>query len=297
MVFRLVAVTYSIIFAVLVIDLSKMQIADHLTLTAWLIFINGFSMLASHRQHISARQEFLLQRIERRTLMMQRQFVAMLSHEFRTPLAIIDTVVQRLETALNISQPHLVPRVEKIRRAVSRMLGMLNNCLTEERLTASELILHPEPIDLRMFIIYCYGEGGALSSPRIRLILPDVPQWVYVDRHLLDIALANLVSNAFKYSPTDQPVIIHLWPEPAKGQIIIQVEDRGAGIPTAEHERVFNKFFRCASNHGVPGAGLGLYLARDLVRRHGGDVTLAPCRAGVGAVFIVSLPASALTDA
>lgn len=289
----LVAVMFSVAFAVLAIDLGQMESIDQVTLIVELVFMNGFGLLAAHRQHSLARQEFLARRIERRALATQRQFVAMLSHEFRTPLAIIDTVGQRLELTLRQSQPHLVPRVEKIRRAVSRLLGLLNNCLTEERLAASELVLHPEPVDLHTFIMYCYGEGGALASPRLQLLLPDGPQWVSADRHLLDIALANLVGNAFKYSPADQPVILSLWPEVSTGQIMIQVEDRGDGIPAAERERVFNKFFRCDPNHGVPGAGLGLYLARDLIRRHGGDVRLAPQREGVGAVFVVSLPASA----
>ena len=122
-------------------------------------------------------------------LLAARQFVAMLSHEFRT---------------------------------------LLVNCLTEERLNTVDLVLHTEPVELRDFILQSYGESDAQSSPRIHLVLPETAQWVTCDQHLIDIALSNLVNNALKYSPDDSPVPIRLTPAARTDKIAIRVEDEGA---------------------------------------------------------------------
>ncbi len=227
---------------------------------------------------------------ERSTLAVQRQFVSMLSHEFRTPLAIIDATAQRMMPALEQRQPELLPKVDKIRRAVARQLNLLENCLTEERLDTPELALHLEAVDLRDFLAQNYGQTAPLASPRICLELPQEPQWVHCDRHLLDVALSNLVDNAIKYSPDPQPVTIRLSGNIGTGMAVIQVSDRGPGVRTEDRERLFNKFFRSQGHQGTVGAGLGLHLAQELVRRHGGDIALAPGGPRQGATFMLTLP-------
>ncbi len=230
---------------------------------------------------------------ERQTLANQRQFVAMLSHEFRTPMAIIDATAQRLDMVLRNSQPELVPRIDKIRRAVARQLNLLENCLAEDRLLASELALHLERVDMREFLVRNYGEDGLQASARIQLELPADAQWVECDRHLFDVALSNLVSNALKYSPNDNPITIRLLAHTVNGatdHIVIQVADSGRGVPPEERERIFVKFMRGEGNQSTSGAGLGLYLARELARRHGGEFLLEPAGDTPGATFSLSLP-------
>lgn len=230
---------------------------------------------------------------ERQTLANQRQFVAMLSHELRTPMAIIDTAAQRLDMVLKSTQPELVPRIDKIRRAVARQLNLLENCLAEDRLSATELALHLERVDLRDFLVRNYRGDGLQTMQRIHLDLPVDAQWIECDRHLFDVMLSNLVSNALKYSPDDSKVTIRLLANTVDAphdHISIQVEDRGCGVPPAERERIFDKFRRGEGNQSTSGAGLGLYLARELARRHGGDVVLEPAGAMGGATFTLSLP-------
>ena len=287
-----VALTTTGLFTVLALKFGGLTNSDMATMALALVFTNAFGILALHRQERLSRQEFQVQEIERRALATQLQFVAMLSHEFRTPLAIIDATVQRLGFAKELTPSNLAPRVDKIRRAVARILNLLENCLTEDRLAATELILHVEPVDLKALIERGYGEAIGPSSQRIRLVLPDDAQWVEGDRHLIDIALSNLVTNALKYSPEDTPVTITLQPDAVAGQIAIHVQDQGQGIRTDDREQIFDKFFRSADNQRIPGSGLGLHLARELARRHGGNVTLAPQSDALGAVFTLTLPSS-----
>lgn len=241
------------------------------------------------RLALQAQLEEALQ-TERQTLATQRQFVSMLSHEFRTPLAIIDTTAQRMGPVLEQRQPDLLPKVGKIRRAVARQLNLLENCLAEDRLAASELALYLEGIDLRDFLVRAYGGKALQGAQRLRLELPETAQWVECDRHLIDVVLSNLVSNALKYSPEDSPVTIRLLPDAQPGQVLIRVEDEGRGVPPEEREHIFGKFLRGEGNQRISGAGLGLHLARELARRHGGDVVLEPAGTVPGAAFTLSLP-------
>ena len=234
---------------------------------------------------------------ERRALAAQRQFVAMLSHEFRTPLAIIDATTQRLDMQLEKTQPELMPRTEKIRRAIQRLLNLLENCLAEDRLSAPDLVLQLKHLDLCDFLRHTYGPDGLQASSRIHLQLPADVQWVECDRHLFDVALSNLVSNALKYSPNGSPITIRLQVNQVDGapdQILVQVADQGRGVSPQDRERIFEKFRRGENNQSTPGAGLGLHLARELARRHGGDVVIEPSNtapdAAPGATFTLSLP-------
>ena len=234
---------------------------------------------------------------ERRALATQRQFVAMLSHEFRTPLAIIDATTQRLDMQLEKTQPELMPRTEKIRRAIRRLLSLLENCLAEDRLAASDLVLNLEHLELCDFLRHTYGVDGLQASPQIHLELPVDAQWVECDRHLFDVALSNLVSNAIKYSPNGSPITIRLRVNQVDGapdQILVQVADQGRGVSPQDRERIFDKFRRGENNQSTPGAGLGLHLARELARRHGGDVVIEPSNTAPdgapGATFTLSLP-------
>ena len=233
---------------------------------------------------------------ERQAMDNQRHLVSMLSHEFRTPLAIIDTAAQRLDMLLKNTQPELIPRIDKIRRAVTRQLNLLENCLAEDRLNASEPALHLERVDLRDFLVQTYGNKGLQASRRIHLELPVEAQWVECDRHLLDVVLSNLVGNALKYSPYDSSVTLRLLADRADAaneedeKILIQVVDQGRGVPSKEREYIFDKFIRGEGNPRISGAGLGLYLARELARRHGGNVVLEPAGEVPGATFTLSLP-------
>jgi signal transduction histidine kinase len=113
---------------------------------------------------------------------------------------------------------------------------------------------------------------------------------VWVDGELIEVALRQLVDNAFKYSPAGSPV--SLTAELRDNRVVVSVGDHGPGIPEAEQSRIFEKFYRAeAARHQIPGAGLGLVIAREIIHAHGGEIWV-DSKPGEGAVFQLSLPAS-----
>jgi two-component system, OmpR family, sensor histidine kinase KdpD len=115
----------------------------------------------------------------------------------------------------------------------------------------------------------------------------DLPA-VMVDREMMDMAFRQLIDNAVKYSPPGEPITITSTAE--NEQVVTRVKDRGPGIPEAELPRIFEKFYRAKSmSNRIPGAGLGLAIARAVVTAHNGKIW-AESTPGVGSVFCVALP-------
>ena len=120
-------------------------------------------------------------------------------------------------------------------------------------------------------------------SVNIALGLPPV----WVDGELIEVALRQLIDNAFKYSPPGSPVSLEAVLR--DDRVIVSVADHGPGIPEAEQGRIFEKFYRAEASRHVPGAGLGLVIAREIVRAHSGEIWVES-KVGEGSVFQFSLP-------
>lgn len=220
---------------------------------------------------------------ERRALGQQRQFVALVSHEFRTPLAVIDAAAQ----SIGLPGVEASPRAVKIRRAVHRLAMLVDNCLAEERLHADRLKLRIEPLDLRTQVEDLLQPLGPAERARLRLDLQAGAAPVRGDPALLDIALHNLVQNAIKYSPPEREVRIALHLR--GGEACIDVEDQGGGIRAQDQPRIFERFFRGTTSAKASGTGLGLFLCDEIARRHGGAVELLRSDAR-GSVFRFRIP-------
>lgn len=117
--------------------------------------------------------------------------------------------------------------------------------------------------------------------------------FVLADVMRLDIIIGNLLDNAVKYSPDGGDIVIRL--APAGGMALLSVRDHGIGIAPEDMERLFVRFSRLAPRSDVPGTGLGLYLARELARLHGGDI-VAVSRPGEGTEFTFTLPLDPAKD-
>jgi two-component system sensor histidine kinase SenX3 len=110
------------------------------------------------------------------------------------------------------------------------------------------------------------------------------------DPDLMALALRQLIDNALKYSPPGSP--IEIAGESNEGRVILRIRDQGPGIPLRERERIFDKFYRWqATSSHIPGTGLGLYIAREITRAHGGDVWVEG-EPGSGSEFCIALPAT-----
>ncbi len=223
----------------------------------------------------------------------QRQFVSMVGHEFRTPLAIIDGNAQRiLRRRDKITPDGLTSAVEKIRTAVVRLTELMESVLSAARLEAGAIKFEPRASSPKSMILEIAANHQEVN-PRYKLMM-DVDrlqdQFVMDDK-LIRQVVSNLVSNAIKYSPEGSRVWISGAPT-ADGGLSISVRDEGVGIPASELDRVFERFFRASTSTGIAGTGIGLNMAKTLVEMHGGTVELAS-QEGQGTTFYIKLPCRA----
>ncbi|RYX96004.1 MAG: histidine kinase [Comamonadaceae bacterium] len=224
---------------------------------------------------------------ERQAMSQQEKFVSMVSHEFRAPLAVIDAVAQSLDLSEVSRHPAVIPRVTKIRRSVKRLTRLIDNVLAADRVKLDQKTLRLTNVDLcKLTTDVCNGLGLPLTK-RLKLNLTAEPLRVTCDRVLLEIAVQNLVLNALKYSSIDSEVDVTL--NQVDGFATLWVTDRGPGVDVVEKERIFEKYHRAELTGSTPGTGLGLYLARDIAREHGGDAVLVDTGAN-GSTFGISVP-------
>jgi two-component system OmpR family sensor kinase len=218
----------------------------------------------------------------------QKRFASMLNHEFRTPLSTIDGAIQRLEvTGANADEPTR-QRYRKIALAVDRLIGMLDEYLSPERMEAIGRQRQPTSIAPRQLL----EEGAATARAagrRVNVEAGELPAALRCEPEGLRLAVKVLLDNAIQFSPSDS--IIVLAGRSAHGGIELAVQDSGPGIPQHEVAYIFDKFYRGANAAGLPGSGLGLYMARAVVEVHGGTLSQANLDTG-GSEFRMWLPTS-----
>jgi signal transduction histidine kinase len=186
-------------------------------------------------------------------------------------------------------QDSTVGRQEKIRRAVRRLVSLLDNYLTGERLEVRDAELKREVLDLRELASATVESWHHLMQTPDQLHLEPGGGGAsaIADRAMMELALSNLIDNALKYSPPGGPITLRVGTTAGNGWI--EVEDHGVGIAPNEIETIFDKFYRGGDAQTVPGAGLGLHLVRRIVREHGGEVGVVS-QPGKGSRFRVRLP-------
>lgn len=279
-----------------------------------------FSLLAMHVAHLSElpmvlalhasivlrgrdaeRERAIAQRIaqealsetrqERRTREEQAHFLAMLTHETRNPVALIDAAAHSLQLLdQHGAEPHLRDgRYANIRLAVGRMKSLMELAEMHGRLAHGERLASTAPFDLR-----------ALTEQVVAALEPQAAQRVAVaghcqaplqgDARLLYFSLLNLLDNALKYADPGTRIEVAIGAEGDRG--VWRIRDRGRGVPHDKAEAIFEKYHRLDAAAHQPGLGLGLPLARQIVERHGGSLMLdRGWRDGAG--FVIHLPLAA----
>lgn len=257
-------------------------------------FVTVYRDMTEERRLLASltRGEAELQRAlaaEREINLQQRQFVSMASHEFRTPLAIIDSATQRLlPLADAMPDSDLPKRVDRIRSAVARMVQIIDRTLSTARLDEGRVEFEPEPCDLRPILLeICERQRGIAQRIAIAMDLPDHDLTLEADPRMLDQVFTNLVANAVKYSGTGTTVAIAV--SASEADVEVRIRDHGIGIPANETERLFTRFYRASTSLKIPGTGIGLHIVKQFVTIHGGSVEV---RSAVqkGSTFIVRLP-------
>jgi two-component system, OmpR family, sensor kinase len=230
---------------------------------------------------------------ERRMTAQQRNFVAMTSHEFRTPLTVIDAQAQRLMKLKDRLTPNdLLERATRIRSAVTRLTGIMDSLLGDSRLLDEQAVCHPcefDPATLLHEVCQLHRETSRGAD--IREEFGELPSTMHGDPKLLFGLFSNLLSNAVKYSAAGSPVDVMARMKPGGG-LLVQVRDHGIGIPDRDRAHLFERYYRGANSVGVAGSGVGLHLVAMVLELHGGAIEVESS-AGKGSTFIVHLPVGA----
>jgi signal transduction histidine kinase len=232
----------------------------------------------------------LILRSVRREMELMRQqanFLSAVTHELKSPLASIRLFIETLE--LRDPPPEKRARfLANMRGDVDRLEGLVNNILAVARLDSGRFVVHVDRGDLGRDVaevIEALGKDPSQRPLNLELALPDQPLHARYDLGVLKTVLRNLLDNAAKYGGADKPVRQGDW-------AAIEVRDQGIGLAAEEREKIFQKFYRVGEEmvRQTEGSGLGLYLARELIRQMGGSIAAESPGVGQGTTFRVSLP-------
>ena len=218
--------------------------------------------------------------------------IHMIVHDLRNPLMSIEGFLDMAKLAIERGdREKSVLYVSRPKAALDKMAAMVNELLDVSRLEANAMPLAITDSDFRDIIAETL-RGQAVHERRLRAVMPEAPVPVRCDASLLGRVIGNLVSNALKFSPAGESVVIRL--EPMPDAIRVSVADRGPGIPEAYLQRVFDRFFQVEMwrQKDIPSTGLGLTFCKLAVERHGGHIGVDSIE-GQGAVFWFEVPANA----
>ena len=214
-----------------------------------------------------------------------------LAHEFKTPLATILAVIGGIREARNL-EPEYLEMADMIEFEASRLSRLTTRLLLTARLDREELRPRMKPVNISQLVERVFHRYTAQTRERhVKVSYYCEPTEVQADRQLLDLALTQLLDNAFKYSPPGSAVTASVGSE--AGFITIRVRNEGSVIAPDEQERIFERFYRGTGVRGlVSGTGLGLYVARKIAAAHGGRLDLDKDASREGVVFCLRLPTS-----
>ncbi|HHP7243599.1 MAG TPA: HAMP domain-containing sensor histidine kinase [Elainellaceae cyanobacterium] len=228
--------------------------------------------------------------VERELNELKSRFVSMVSHEFRTPLTVLRTSIELLEHYDHMTtEEKRREYFQRIRVAIANMTQLLEDVLVVGRAEAGKLDFKPTFIDLQEFCREIVGEIQMSTNTHRDICFNSSGDCsaVCADKNLLRPILTNLLSNAVKYSSPEKPVDVTL--RCFGSDIIIEVRDRGIGIPLNDQSHLFELFHRAKNAEDIRGTGLGLAIVKQCVTRHQGQVTFTS-QLGHGTTFVVKLP-------
>ena len=219
----------------------------------------------------------------------KNDFIAMVSHELKTPLTSITGYTQVLAKLFKNSDG-LAPRLlEKMERQVKKMSVMIDGFLNISRLEAGKIHLDVQRFDMAALLAEVAEEFDATISSH-KILFPEVQQvLVEADRNKIGHVINNLLSNAIKYSPSGAVIAVKC--ENNESEIIFSVRDEGIGVNPQDLPKLFDRYYRVAGMqiNMASGFGIGLYLSAEIISRHGGRIW-AESEPGEGSTFYFSLP-------
>jgi two-component system sensor histidine kinase KdpD len=223
-----------------------------------------------------------------RTEEMRSSLLSAVSHDLRTPLAAITGAGTMLrDDSARLSAAHRADLLDTICEEAERLERLVSSLLDMTRLESGSLKVKREWVPIEELVVSATARFERKMGARtVTIDIPEDLRLVSVDPVLLEQVFVNLVENALKYTPEKSPLEIRAT-DRVEG-VLIEVSDRGPGLPPGDEVRVFEKFYRGRETR-VPGVGLGLAICRGIVEAHGGTLT-AENRQGGGTTFRIALP-------
>ena len=222
------------------------------------------------------------------------QFLINATHDIRSPLTLIMEPLKKLKERLGNAEEYQAD-IDTIDRNAQRLLTLVNQILDKRRLDKHQMNLSCRETNLVEFsqgLVSLFTYNANLRGINIRLEIPETPVNAWIDRNKLDKAIANLLSNAFKYTPNGGEIIFRIEKQDKK--VLLYVIDSGKGLGKNDDAKtLFERFYqgKNSADMHLGGSGIGLNLCRAIVRLHGGDVTARNREDGKsGACFIIELP-------
>lgn len=223
-------------------------------------------------------------------------FIKMVSHELKTPVTSIKGYVQLLLSVLqkekentNSSIP-VTPTLERIHNQITRLTRLINEMLDLSRLEESKLELKKEKFNLNQLIKETIEDIQHASTSHTIKLFDNFPVDITGDKERLQQVLINFVNNAIKYSPGKNTIEVSIDSE-KNDYVAISVKDFGIGIDKADHDKIFERFYRVEGKNekSFSGFGIGLFIAKEIVERHSGTIKVQSA-AGMGSTFTFTVP-------
>lgn len=218
------------------------------------------------------------------------EFVSLVSHQIRAPLTNMAGAVQRMQSSCAVATPTCHRMFGIFEQQVNRLDRLVQDVLNLSRIEQGDAFLHQEPMSVLPVVRQAIQQVETrISTHAIHLVeKPGLPL-VYADRDRIVEVLTNLLDNAHKYTPDDKSIFVDIRAD--QSEVTVSVRDTGKGLPEADVEKIFEKFYRVDSSDSQSsyGYGLGLYLCRRLLELQGGHIWAENHPSG-GAVFSFSLP-------
>jgi signal transduction histidine kinase len=225
---------------------------------------------------------------ETQLLSQYMRFGALISHEFRNPLGIVNSQISLIRKEHALGQLNLDKRLDTIDSATRRLLSLFETWLRGDRLQQAMQDIKPQHLPLAAWLRELIDEQASYhANHRLELKINRVVGDLWADENLLEVAVLNLIDNACKYSKAGTKVVVETLQKP--GWVGIGVSDEGQGIDTVHHQAVFEDYFRVASESTLSGMGLGLAFVRRIVQMHQGKMELQSA-VGQGSRFCLWLP-------
>ncbi len=220
----------------------------------------------------------------------QQHFMMALTHELKTPIAVATLNLETLQKR-KLEEPQQQKLIQNTLQEANRLNSLCNNMLLSSQIDASNYSLTNEDVNLSELLETSIAEYKNRFSSHQFIKNINENNFIIGDRMLLQIAVNNLIDNAIKYSPKESEILINLFVR--NNQTTLQVIDKGKGISQLDKQKIFDKFYRVgnAATKGAKGTGLGLYLTKNIIGKHKGNISVTDNLPN-GSNFEIILPLS-----